>query len=74
MGRFLMSILNTLPVRAKAGNVEYQFIMHMILLLPLQGEPFGVAPYPGCRSLRSLALGYELLPLRGALLPRNKCG
>jgi hypothetical protein len=35
------------------------------MLLPLQGANGGVASYPGCRSLWSLALGWEVLPFQG---------
>ena len=51
------------------------------MLLPFQGANGGVASYPGCRSLWSLALGWEVLPFQGAnggvafhlLLSYNSC-
>ena len=51
------------------------------MLLPFQGVNGGVASYPGCRSLWSLALGWEMLPFQGAnggvechlLLSYNPC-
>ena len=36
------------------------------MLLPFQGANGVVAFYPGCRSLWSLALGWEVLPFQGA--------
>ena len=36
------------------------------MLLPFQGANGGVVSYPGCRSLWSLALGWEVLPFQGA--------
>ena len=40
------------------------------MLLPFQGANGVVAFYPGCRSLWSLALGWEVLPFQGA----GQCG
>ena len=59
----LSEAFQTRPEGAKAATETF-----LPLLLPLRGDSFVLLANPGCRSLRSLALGWELIAPSGRAL------
>ena len=52
--------------KMKILRLLFLLCAHLALLLPRWGDKVKRRDNPGCRSLRSLALGWGLLPLQGA--------